>query len=140
MPVKSFLSFAGFILLIAATYCPLLKPFGLTSWDMYGLNKPFGIVVLLVAVVGIIGVVFKQLPVARLCAFLSLTLAILLYIAAQLKIHSSFSFIPFKSIAGFLARQIKFKWGWYLLFAGALLAITGVSTTKSGIQNLKDKN
>lgn len=140
MPVKSFLSFAGFILLIAATYCPLLKPFGLTSWDMYDLNKPFGIVVLLVAVVGIVGVVFKQLPVARLCAFLSLTLAILLYIAAQLKIHSSFSFIPFKSIAGFLTRQIKFKWGWYLLFAGAFLAITGIITTKSSIQNLKDKN
>lgn len=132
MPTKSFLSFAGFVLLIAATYCPLLRPFGLMSWDLYDLNRPYGIVVLLVAIVGIAGIILKQRPIVRLSAWLSLILIVLVYIAALLKVHFTFSFITFKSLQGFLTRLIKFKWGWYLLFAGPALAIMGIATTKSG--------
>ena len=132
MPTKSFLSFAGFVLLIAATYCPLLRPFGLMSWDLYDLNRPYGIVVLMVAIVGIAGIVLKQKPIVRLSAWASLILVVLVYIAAFLKVHHTFSFIPFKSLQGFLTKLIKFKWGWYLLFAGPILAVIGIATTKSG--------
>jgi len=131
MPTKSFLSFAGFVTLLAATYCPLLRPFGLANMDMYDLNKPFGMVILLVCCVGILGVVLKQISIARLCSWLSLALVTLFFIAAILKVHHTFSFIPFQSIAGFLTRQIKFKWGWYLLFAGPLLAIVGAVAFKT---------
>ncbi len=126
MRLSSFLSFAGFVMLLAATYCPILRPFHLVNWNVYDANKPYGIVILLVAVVGIIGTVFNQLKITRFAAWLSLSLIILFYCLAQLKIHTSFSFIPFRSIEHFLARQIKFKWGWYLLFAGPVLAILGV--------------
>lgn len=132
MPTKSFLSFAGFVLLIAASYCPLLRPFGLMSWDLYDLNRPYGIVVLLVAIVGIAGIVLKQRSITRLSAWISLILVVLVYIAAFLKVHHTFSFIPFKSLQGFLTKLIRFKWGWYLLFAGPVLAIIGITTTKSG--------
>jgi hypothetical protein len=132
MPTKSFLSFAGFVLLIAATYCPLLRPFGLMNWDLYDLNRPYGIMVLLVAIVGIAGIVLKQKPIVRLSAWASLILVVLVYIAAFLKVHHTFSFIPFKSLQGFLTKLIKFKWGWYLLFAGPILAVIGIATTKSG--------
>lgn len=132
MPTKSFLSFAGFVLLIAATYCPLLRPLGLMNWDLYDLNRPYGIVVLLVAIVGIAGIVLKQKSIVRLSAWITLILVALVYIAAFLKVHHTFSFIPFKSLQGFLTRLIKFKWGWYLLFAGPVLAIMGIATTKSG--------
>lgn len=131
MPTKSFFSFAGFVLLIAATYCPLLRPFGLASWNLYDLNQPYGIVVLLIAVVGILGIVLKQRSLVRFSAWIALILVILVYIAALFKVHHTFSFIPFKPVEGFLIRLIKFKWGWYLLFAGPILAIIGVNTTKS---------
>jgi len=132
MPTKSYLSFAGFVMLIAATYCPLLRPFGLRSFDLYQLNQPYGLLLLLIGVVGILGIVLRQKAVTRLCAWFALILAIVLYIATLFKIHHFFGFIPFKSIAGFLARQIRFKWGWFPLFGGPLLAITGVLTTKKG--------
>jgi len=133
MPKSSLLTFAGFVLLLAATYCPLLRPFGLTNMDLYDLNKPFGMVVLLVCCLGILGVALKQPSLARLCAWLSLALVTLVFIAVVLKVHHVFSFIPFQSIAGFLTRQIKFKWGWFLLFAGPVLVITGIVTTKTFI-------
>jgi predicted membrane channel-forming protein YqfA (hemolysin III family) len=131
MRPASFLSFAGFVILIAATYCPLFRPFGITTWDMYDANKPYGIVVLLVAIVGIIGVIFMQMKIARMAAWMSVVLMILFYFLALLKIHTSFTFIPFHAISRFLASKIKFKWGWWLLVAGPVFALIGALTEKS---------
>lgn len=126
MQSKSFIAFVGFVLLIAATYCPLIRPFHLVNWDVYDLNKPYGIVILLVGVIGIAGVVLVNRSVARTAAWVSLILVVLLYVAAQMKVHGSFTFIPFKGLAGALTRMIKFKWGWILLFAGPVVALAGV--------------
>jgi hypothetical protein len=126
MQPKAFVCFAGFVLLMAATWCPLLRPFGIINWDLYDLNKPYGMVVLLVAIVGIAGIVLKQYPVARIAAWLGFALVVLVYIAAVMKVKSSFSFIPFKGFAHTLSSLIKFQWGWYLLFIGPLLSILSV--------------
>ena len=98
---------------------------------MYDANKPYGIVVLLIAVVGIIGVVFMQNSIARMAAWLSAILVALFYILALLKIHTSFTFILFHAISRFLAKQIKFKWGWWLRVAGPVLSLTGALRYKS---------
>jgi len=135
MRINSFISFAGFVMLIAATYCPILRPFHLRSMDVFDANKPYGIVILLVAVVGILGTVLNQVKITRLAAWLSLALVALFLILAELKIHTSFNFIPFHAIDAFLSRQIKLRWGWYLLFAGPLLALAGVFGQKSAILN-----
>jgi hypothetical protein len=130
MRLSSFISFAGFIMLIAATYCPLFRPLHIVNWDMYKANMPYGITVLLVAVVGIIGVVLMQRKLVRLTAWLSLALVILFYFLALLKIHYSFTFIPFHSFERYMERQIRFKWGWWLLVAGPVLAVAGALREK----------
>ncbi|WP_295771800.1 hypothetical protein [uncultured Mucilaginibacter sp.] len=123
MSPKSFLSFVGFILLLAGTWCPLITAFGLKTYNLYGLEKAFGMVVLLMAVVGLACIILRKFTIARLAAWIGLGLVLLVFTAAQLKVHDFFSFIPFKGIAGFFTHQIKFKWGWYLLFAGPVLSI-----------------
>ena len=130
MRLPAFLSFVGFVLIMAATFCPLLRPFHLANWDAYDLNKPYAMVVLLIAVVGIVSTVFSQVKITRLAAWLSLVLIFVFYIAAILKVKTSFSFIPFHSIAGFLSNQIKFKWGWSLLFLGGIFAVAGTFISK----------
>jgi hypothetical protein len=130
MKLPGLLSFVGFILVIAATFCPLLRPFHLANWDAYDLNKPYAMVMLLIAIVGIIGTVFNQVKISRLAAWLSLALIFVFYMAAILKVKTSFSFIPFHSLAGFLSNQLKFKWGWYLLFIGSLLSVAGILVSK----------
>jgi hypothetical protein len=134
MQPKAYLSFVGFVTFMAATWCPLLRPFGIVSWNAYDLNKPYGMVMLLVAVIGVAAIVLKQQALARVAAWASLTLVVLLYVAAQLKVNTTFSFIPFKVMASFLAKLIKFKWGWYLLFAGALIAVIGTFKSNSSIE------
>jgi hypothetical protein len=123
MQPKAFISFVGFVMLMAATWCPLLRPFGILRWNLYDLNKPYGMVVLLISIVGVACIILKQYKVSRIAGFISLALVVLVFIAAQLKVHTTFSFIPFKGMAGFLTKLIKFQWGWYPLFAGALLSV-----------------
>jgi hypothetical protein len=130
MRPASLISLLGFILLIGATFCPMLRLFHLFNWDVYQLNRPYGMVIMLVGIIGILGTVLNQVKITRLSAWVSLTLVILLFIAAILKVKTTFSFIPFKGINGYLTRQIAFKWGWYVLFAGALLSVIGVLVNK----------
>ena len=125
MRLNNLLSFIGFVILIAGTYCPILKPI-VGHWDVYDGNKPYGIVILLVAIVGILGTVLSQPKITRLSAWLSLGLVILFYILAILKVRMSFDFIPLHFLAKYLTSKIKFIWGWYLLFGGAVLAVLGV--------------
>jgi len=125
MRINTFLSFAGFIILIAGTYCPILRPI-IGNWDVYDGNKAYGIVILLVALVGIIGTVFNQLDIVRLTAWLSLALVTVFLLLAWLKVHTSFNFVPLHFVARYLTSKLKFKWGWFLLFGGPLLAILGI--------------
>lgn len=132
MRLPSLVSFIGFVLLMAGTWCPLLRPFHLFNMNVYDLNRPYGMVILLITVVGILGVILNRKQLVRLTGWISFVLVLVLFIAAFMKVHTSFSFLPFKSIAGFLSRQIAFKWGWYILFAGPLLALAGsmIKTSK----------
>jgi hypothetical protein len=131
MKLSSFISFAGFVMLIAATFCPLFCPLHIVNWDMYKANMPYGIVVMVIAVVGIIGVVLMQRRLVRLTAWLSVVLIALFYVLSLLKIHYSFNFIPFHSFEKYLERQIKFKWGWWLLCIAPILALFGSLRDKS---------
>lgn len=131
MRLPSLLALVGFIVLIAGTYCPMLRPFHVTNWNVYQLNQPFGLLLMLVAMIGIICTFLNQLKVGRFATFISLILVALLFFAAVLKVKTSFSFIPFKGINAFLTSQIKFKWGWFVLFAGPVMAIIGTMLSKN---------
>jgi len=126
MRLNNLISFVGFVILIAGTYCPILRPLHLFNWDVYDGNKPYGIVILLVAVVGILGTVMSQQKIVKLAAWFSLALVAVFLLLAWLKVHTSFSFIPFRAIENLAIKSVKYKWGWYMLFGGALLAVAGV--------------
>jgi predicted membrane channel-forming protein YqfA (hemolysin III family) len=125
MRLNNLISFVGFVILIAGTYCPILRPLHLFNWDVYDGNKPYGIVMLLVAIVGILGTVMSQQKIVKLTAWLSLALVTLFLLLAWLKVHTSFTFIPFQAIENLAIKSVKYKWGWYLLFGGAMLAVIG---------------
>jgi len=91
-------------------------------------------VILLVAVIGILGAFLNRVQLVKFSAWVALILISLLLLAAVLKINASFSFIPFKSISGFLSKQIRFKWGWYVLFAGAAIALAGALASKQKLK------
>ncbi|MBW4889095.1 hypothetical protein KXQ82_05185 [Mucilaginibacter sp. HMF5004] len=125
MRISSFITFLGFVFIIAGCYCPLLRPFHLFNYNLFDLSKPYGIVVLLMAVVGILGVALKQRALTKTASITSLLLIALIFGAAIFKVNTSFSFLPFKGLANALSHAIKYKYGWYILFAGAFLSVGG---------------
>ena len=138
MRLNNLISFAGFVILIAGTYCPVLRPLHLFNWDVYDGNKPYGIVMLLVAVVGILGAVMSQQKIVKLTAWLSLGLVALFLLLAWLKVNTSFSFIPFRTIENLAVKSVKYKWGWCLLFGGAVLAVVGALSSKKTVISAVD--
>ncbi len=125
MRPRLFIALIGFMLIIAGTYCPLLRPFHLFNMNLYALNKPYGMVVLVTAAAGVAAVVTGRRSAARVIAWLSFLLILLIFFAAILRVNTSFSFIPFKNIAAGLSGLIKFRYGWAFLFAGSILALIG---------------
>jgi hypothetical protein len=87
-------------------------------------------VLLLVAIIGIAASFLNQPKIISTAAWISLALVVMLFIAAILKVRFAFSFIPFHSFENFLAKQIKFKWGWYVLFTGPVIALAGALSGK----------
>lgn len=125
MAPRTFISFLGYILLIAGLFSPLISPLGLLKWNLFDLNKTFAIVVLVVAVAGLISTLIKNNQIMRITGWISLALVTLVFIAAVMKVQTAFSFIPFPKLANTLSGFIHYRWGWYLLFAGSVLALLG---------------
>jgi len=131
MAPRTFVSFAGFVLLIAGIFSPLISPLGLIKWNLFDLNKPFGIVLLAVAVTGPIAAIMKNNQLIKFAAWFTLGLVILVFVAAVMKVNTSFSFIPFPKLSHTLSGLIHYRWGWFLLFAGPILALLGTGERKS---------
>jgi hypothetical protein len=121
MRISSLFSIVGFILLIAGTFSPLLS--FVVRMNVYSLNKPYGIAMLAIAVVGLLCALLQQRGLTRVMAILSLVLVVALYAAAVTKVSTAFSFIPFKGLSSGLSHLIKFKWGWYVLFVGGVISV-----------------
>ena len=60
MRPASLLSLIGFTILIVATFCPMLRPFHLVNWNVYKLNQPYGMAIMLTGVIGILCTVLNQ--------------------------------------------------------------------------------
>ncbi len=131
MAPRTFVSFAGFVLLIAGIFSPLISPLGLIKWNLFDLNKPFGIVLLAFAVTGLIAAIMKNNQLIKFAAWFTLGLVILVFVAAVMKVNTSFSFIPFPKLSHTLSGLIHYRWGWFLLFAGPILALLGTGERKS---------
>lgn len=133
MAPRKFVSFVGFVLLIAGIFSPLISPLGLVKWDLFDLNQTFAIVVLVIAIVGLAGVIIKSNQLVKFAAWIDMALVVLVFIAAVMKVNTTFSFIPFPKLSHTLSGLIHYRWGWYLLFAGAVLAVLGTFGSRKNL-------
>jgi hypothetical protein len=77
-----------------------------------------------------LGSILSLRSLAKVAAIVSLILVVLLYIAAVFQVNTTFTFIPFKGLSTGLAHLIKFKWGWFMLLAGAVISVGGSLANK----------
>src|ERR1700748_1704290 len=134
MRISSFVSFLGFVLVLIGAYCPLVVFKIVVNWkhyNLFGLNQPYGITVLLMAVIGILAVILDKRALIKISAYVSFVLVALIFAGVIFQVHNTLGELPFNFLAALFAKAIHFKWGWYLLFAGALLAVGGTFAVKA---------
>lgn len=129
MRISSFISFIGFAAVLIGTFCPMAH-FFFVHKTIYNVNQPYGIILLLIALVGILGCVFSNSNLIKLMAWLNLGLIVLLFIAAVFKMTHYFNFMPFHWGSESLNHSIKFDWGWYVMLVGSIIALAGTFSKK----------
>jgi len=129
MRISSFISFAGFAAVLIGTFCPLAH-FFMVHKTIYDVNQPYGLILLLISVIGIVGCVFNNRSLKKLMAWMTVGLIVLLFIAAIFKMTHYFNFMPFHWGSESLNHHIKFDWGWYVMLFGAIIALAGTFSKK----------
>ena len=132
MRISSFISFAGFAAVLIATFCPLAH-FLFVHKTIYNVNQPYGLILLLITVIGILGSVLSNKNLTRLMAWINVGLIVLLFVAAVFKMTHYFNFMPFHWGSESLNNHIHFDWGWYLMLAGTIVALAGTFARKPAI-------
>ncbi len=133
MAPRTFVTFAGFVILIAGVFSPLISPLGLVKWNLFDLNFVLATIMIIIAGNGLGSVVAKSKRLVKFYSWLTLGLILLIFIATVIKVNTSFSFIPFPKLSHTLSKLIHYRWGWFLLFAGPILALLGSAGSRKSL-------
>lgn len=125
----------GAILVIAGGFCPMLRLPIIGNWNYWDLEVVLASIVYLFAALGLFASVSGKPGLLKFSGWAALIVIVFTLVAVHFKVNDSFSFIPFKKLAAYATRLVKYKWlGWSLLALGAILMI--VAGRKKNIEEV----
>lgn len=114
---------AGAALMAIGGMCPLLRLPIIGNWNYFDLDVTVASVFYAVVLVAFIGAFTGKAKLLRVCGWIGVVLVLVTLAGIYFKSHDAFSFIHFKKAINFAAGVVKYKWGWFVILAGALLLI-----------------
>jgi hypothetical protein len=114
----------GAVLLAAGGFCPLLRLPIIGNWNYFDIDPVLATIFYLLVVLALIGSFLGKGGLIRFSGWAALALVLVTLAGVYLKSHDYFSFIHFKKLVHFAAGIVKYKWGWFVILAGALVLIT----------------
>lgn len=114
----------GAALMAVGGLSPLVHVPILGNWNYFDLDMRLAIAFYVLVVVALIGSFTRKIGVIRSAAFGAIVLVLITLLGVYLKSHDSFSFLHFKKLINFGAGLVKYKWGWYVIVAGAFILFT----------------
>ncbi|MHA4894777.1 hypothetical protein ACXZ1K_08500 [Pedobacter sp. PWIIR3] len=103
---------------------PLIHIPVIGNWNYFDVDMRLAIVFYLLVLVGLIGAFARKVGMIRFAGFGAVVLVLITLFGIYLKSHDSFSFLHFKNLVNLAAGLVKYKWGWYVITAGAFILIT----------------
>lgn len=104
--------------------CPLVHLPVIGNWNYFDLDVSIASVFYLVVVIAFVASFLEKSKLIRICGWIGLVLVLVTLAGVYFKSHDAFSFIQFKKAINFAAGVVKYKWGWFVILAGALALIT----------------
>lgn len=94
------------------------------NWNYFDIDMRLAIVFYLFVVAGFIGAFAKKAGLMRFAGLAGIILVLITLAGIYFKAHDTFSFLHFRKLVNFAAGMVKYKWGWYLIMAGAFALAT----------------
>lgn len=114
----------GAVLLAIGGFCPLLRLPVIGNWNYFDLDPVLATVFYVLVVLALIASFLGRAGLIRFSGWAVLALVLLTLVGVYLKSHDYFSFIQVKKLVHFAAGIVKYKWGWFVILAGAVVLIT----------------
>jgi len=114
----------GAAILAVGGLCPLIRVPVLGNWNYFDLDVSIATVFYVVVVVAMIASFLGKTKVIRSCGWIAIALVLVTLAGVYFKSHDAFSFLHFKKAVNFASGLVKYKWGWFVIVAGALALIT----------------
>lgn len=114
----------GAALMAAGGMCPLLRLPVIGNWNYFDVDVTLASVFYLVVAVALIASLLNKTKLIRTCGWVCIALVLITLAGVYFKSHDYFSFIHFKKAINFAAGIVKYKWGWFVIVAGALVLVT----------------
>jgi hypothetical protein len=114
---------AGAVVMAIGGLCPLLRVPVMGNWNYFDVDLRLASAFYILVLIAFIGAFLQNPKVIRFAGWAALFLVALSLAGIYFKVHDTFSFIRFKKLITLAAGSVKYKWGWYVIVAGALLLV-----------------
>lgn len=115
---------AGSVVLAAGGLCPLMHIPLMGNWNYFDIDIRLAIAFYLLVLVGLLCSFINRITLIRFAGWGAIVLALITLAGIYFKAHDSFSFLHFRKLVNLAAGLVKYKWGWFVILAGAILLIT----------------
>ena len=115
---------AGAALMAIGGFCPLLRVPVIGHWNYFDVDLRLASAFYVIVVIAAIGAWLQKPAVLRFAGWAALVLVAISLAGIYFKVHDTFNFIRFKKLITLAAGTVKYKWGWFVILAGAVTLIT----------------
>lgn len=109
------------------------------NWNYFDVDMRLAIAFYVLVVAALIGSFARKAGLIKFAGWGAVILVLITLAGIYFKAHDSFSFLHFKKLVNFAAGMVKYKWGWYVILAGAFILVT-VRTPKILIEPVQPVN
>jgi hypothetical protein len=113
----------GAVILAVGGMCPLVHVPILGNWNYFGIDAALGFVFYFIVAIAFLSAYINKPGLIRISGYAALVWVVLTLLAVWFKSHDYFHFIHFKKLINLAAGMVKYKWGWFVIIAGAVLLI-----------------
>ena len=123
----------GALVMAIGGFCPLIHVPIVGNWNYFDIDQRLAIAFYVLVVLGLIASFIQKAGLVKFVGWACIALVALTLVGVYFKSHDYFSFIHFKKLISLAAGVVKYKWGWFVILAGALALVTVKRPTLSTI-------
>jgi hypothetical protein len=114
----------GSALMAIGGLSPLMHLPIIGNWNYFDIDMRLAVAFYVLVFLGFIGAFSRKSGLIRFSGLAAVVLVLITLAGIYFKAHDSFSFLHFKKLVNFAAGMVKYKWGWYVIVAGAFILAT----------------